>query len=90
MLACSNDCVHCYSGVFAGHLYASHDSGITWNVVLSDKTRIWYGIASSVNGTNVVAVDNYGEIYRTTDRGTNWFRGRNFTGLVLCRFQLRR
>ena len=49
------------ASVFGGRLYASTDSGVTWTVY--DSNRGWYGVASSADGTKLVAAANAGRLY---------------------------
>ncbi len=43
---------------------------ITW--IPRDSPRSWFSVASSADGTKLVAVDNGGQIYTSTDRGVSW------------------
>jgi hypothetical protein len=44
--------------------------GIAW--IPRDSNRHWRGVATSTNGTKLVACVSYGQIYTSTDSGTNW------------------
>jgi len=37
-----------------------------------ESNRYWYSVASSADGTRLVAVEYGGQIYTSTDSGTNW------------------
>jgi photosystem II stability/assembly factor-like uncharacterized protein len=54
-----------------GMLYISSNSGAT---VITNCTTVtnWTSVASSAEGTRLVAVAGSGDIYRSTDAGTNW------------------
>ena len=47
-----------------GRIYASADSGVTW--APRDVARDWSTIASSADGTRVVAAVQLGQIYTST------------------------
>src|SRR5947209_16274645 len=52
-------------------LYYSNDGGQTWTK--SDApSQNWTGIASSADGTRMVAVFMTGNVYTSTNGGTNW------------------
>ncbi len=50
----------------------STDSGVTWIVSASSPSRSWTSVASSSDGTKLVAVAYYGQIYTSTDSGVTW------------------
>jgi hypothetical protein len=55
-------------------IYTSTNSGTTWNARTA-PTNQWAGVASSADGTKLVAVDSgYGDglIYVSTDAGATW------------------
>jgi hypothetical protein len=52
-----------------GNLRISTDGGATWN---NRASQNWSGIACSTNGTKMVALVTGGQIYTSTDTGTNW------------------
>lgn len=58
----------CTNGVQneAGQIYISTDSGVTWRARMTDVNRNWNGIATSSDGTNIVAIVNGGNIYIST------------------------
>jgi len=51
-------------------IYTSTDSGVNWTSRLD--SRDWGGVASSADGTKLVAVMKGGQIYTSTDSGANW------------------
>ena len=52
-----------------GYIYTSSDSGATWNK--TGTQQFWLSVASSANGTNLVAgSDNY--LYTSSDSGATW------------------
>jgi hypothetical protein len=68
----------------AGSIYASADSGTTWTRTSAPEIE-WSSIASSVDGTKLVAAA--GGIYTSGDSGTNWTRTSapsNNWGSVAC------
>jgi photosystem II stability/assembly factor-like uncharacterized protein len=62
-----------------GLIYTSRDSGATWTPT-SAPTNYWESVASSVDGTKLVAAaaadtsDNLGSIYTSSDSGETWTR----------------
>ncbi|VTU34839.1 putative protein related to plant photosystem II stability/assembly factor [Variovorax sp. PBL-H6] len=59
------------ASVFDGQIYTSTDSGASWTAHESD--RAWQSIASSADGTKLVAADGrLGQIYTSTDSGVSW------------------
>jgi photosystem II stability/assembly factor-like uncharacterized protein len=74
-----------------GYIYASTDSGVTWTAqgVTSPGRQMWYSVASSADGTNLVAgadslEDGYLSgwyIYTSIDSGLTWVqRGTTLPG----------
>jgi len=55
-----------------GYIYTSGDSGATWTEQTSAGSRNWSSIASSSDGTKIVASVDNGFIYRSTDSGATW------------------
>jgi photosystem II stability/assembly factor-like uncharacterized protein len=55
-----------------GYIYSSIDSGETWTKQTNAGSRNWKFIASSSNGTKLVAVVEPGYIYTSTDSGFTW------------------
>jgi hypothetical protein len=53
-----------------GWIYISADSGETWTP--RAFTNNWQAVASSADGTKLVAAVFDGQIYTSTDSGTNW------------------
>jgi photosystem II stability/assembly factor-like uncharacterized protein len=50
-------------------IYTSTDSGVTWTQ--RDIARLWLAVASSADGSKLVAVGN-SSIYTSTDSGVTW------------------
>jgi len=55
---------------FAGRLVARSDGVGTWTA--RESNRQWQGVASSSDGTKLVAVVLSGQIYTSTDSGVTW------------------
>jgi hypothetical protein len=55
-----------------GYIYISTDYGITWQEKTSAGQRNWQSVASSDDGSKIVAVVNDGYIYTSTDSGATW------------------
>ena len=57
-----------------GQIYTSTDGGTNW--LPRDSLRYWHSVASSADGSKLVAVVGidfiFGQIYTSTDSGTNW------------------
>jgi len=53
-------------------LVTGADSGATWTARLTDSNRNWYAVASSGDGSKLVAVVRGGQIYTSTDSGVTW------------------
>ena len=53
-----------------GQIYTSTDSGVTWTA--RGTTQNWVSIASSSDGSKLVAVTSGGQIYTSTDSGVTW------------------
>jgi hypothetical protein len=60
-----------FSDVSPGRLYVSTDSGIHW-APTSAPTNRWFTVASSADGTRLVAAATTGQIYTSSDSGLNW------------------
>jgi hypothetical protein len=56
--------------VTEGQIYTSGDSGTTWTP--HDSNRDWAAVASSADGTKLVAAVNGGRIYTSSDSGATW------------------
>lgn len=54
-----------------GYIYVSNDSGATWTQSGSISAK-WYSIASSSDGSKLVAVGNNTAIYTSTNFGASW------------------
>ena len=48
------------------------DAGVVWTARMTDVNRNWFSVASSADGTKLVAGVNDGYIYTSTDSGVNW------------------
>jgi len=56
-----------------GPIYTSSDSGATWaSQNLGSGTRQWVSVASSADGARLVAAVYNGQVYTSTNFGTNW------------------
>ena len=53
-----------------GNIYTSTDSGITWTS--REEEREWSSVASSADGTKLVATVYHGHIYTSIDSGVTW------------------
>jgi phage pi2 protein 07 len=56
---------------YGGVIYTSADGGVTWTERTTGPRSPW-SVASSVDGTRLVAVENGGFIYTSTDSGATW------------------
>jgi hypothetical protein len=56
----------------SGGIYTSTNYGVSWTLQSSAGTRIWRSVASSYDGSKLVACVNGGFIYTSTDSGSNW------------------
>jgi hypothetical protein len=57
---------------FTGYIYTSTDSGVTWTQQTGSGDRGWNAVASSADGTKLVAAELGGYIYTSTDSGVTW------------------
>ena len=79
-LAASSDGVHLIAGsrfistagYDVGYLYTSQDSGLTWSWCGNAGGRRWTAVASSADGSTLVAAALYNGIYKSTDYGVTW------------------
>ena len=71
-MASSADGIKLAATDYAGYIYTSTDSGVTWNVRTGSGIRNWIEIASSSDGTKLAAVVSGGYIYTSTDSGITW------------------
>ncbi len=87
-LACSADRTHLVavnsgSYINGGYLFTSADSGVTWTPRKNDVARGWSSVASSADGTRLVAAEaglrssytvplSGGSIYTSADSGVTW------------------
>ncbi|MGA2656455.1 MAG: hypothetical protein ABSH34_02945 [Verrucomicrobiota bacterium] len=55
-----------------GQLYTSTDGGATWTAQLTDTNRLWRCVASSADGTRLVAGVYGGQVYTSKDSGATW------------------
>jgi hypothetical protein len=60
------------SYVGQGAIYRSSDAGATWTQTTAPNTNYWSGVASSADGTTLVAASQDVGIYRSLDAGANW------------------
>lgn len=73
-LTISEDGSKQYTAPFYDYIYQSVDNGASWKTLTNSGTHPWRSIASSSDGTKLVAVASYpsGYIYTSTDSGTSW------------------
>jgi hypothetical protein len=57
--------------VYSGGIYTSTNSGATWTQT-GAPGEYWYSVASSADGTHLVAVVYSGGIYTSTNSGATW------------------
>lgn len=57
--------------VYGGYIYGSSDYGSTWTRCTAPY-GFWYALAATQNLTTLVAAQNYGAAYRSTDSGATW------------------
>jgi hypothetical protein len=50
--------------VSGGQIYTSTDSGVTWTA--RDSSRSWTSVTASADGSKLVSVVQYGQIYTST------------------------
>lgn len=55
-----------------GSIYTSTDSGANWVARTNAPLKRWYSVASSADGTKLVAVTYDGHIYISADSGATW------------------
>jgi hypothetical protein len=62
------------SGKYVGQgaIYCSSDAGATWTQTSAPSNNYWSGVASSADGTKLVAVSQDIGIYRSLDAGATW------------------
>jgi hypothetical protein len=79
-VASSADGTTLAAGAYAGNVYLSTNSGVTWTNT-SLPANNWYSVAESADGTKLVALANSGssdlgagngEVYTSTDSGATW------------------
>jgi hypothetical protein len=73
--ACSADGAKMFVACLGNKIYTSTNSGFTWNTNSTAPNKSWQSLASSADGTRLVAaVDNGtpGEIYTSSDSGATW------------------
>lgn len=57
----------------ASSVYRSSDSGATWTKITALGDGIWFGLASSSDGTKLAAANAYtGSLYLSNDSGVTW------------------
>ncbi|MCG6550840.1 MAG: hypothetical protein L7F77_00825, partial [Candidatus Magnetominusculus sp. LBB02] len=52
--------------------YYNDICGHTWNKMINSGKKYWWGIASSIDGTKLAAIEYNGYIYTSGDNGTTW------------------
>jgi hypothetical protein len=71
-IAMSGDGINQTAVVYSGQIYASTNTGATWNVIATSPSLLWNGVAMSQNGAVQTAVADFGQIYVSTDTGVTW------------------
>jgi hypothetical protein len=61
----------------SGQIYSSTNSGITWNPLAAAPTEYWTALASSYDGTKLVAATFLDGIFASTNAGATWFAQTN-------------
>jgi photosystem II stability/assembly factor-like uncharacterized protein len=76
-IAFSADGTKIFAGAsFTNTIFISTNSGVTWSstgAALHIGSGYWAGIASSADGTHLIAAADVGGVYTSTDGGANWF-----------------
>jgi uncharacterized protein YjbI with pentapeptide repeats len=77
-----------------GYIYVSHDSGATWmaesNYVMDPSspngpgTANWTAVASSADGSKLIAIDNGSLFYTSTNSGLTWHANTNALNSWSC------
>lgn len=76
--ACSSDCskiLAADSSSTSANLYRSTDAGVSWTAVTNGGAALqkrWKHVASSSNGTILLASELSGDLWYSTDSGANW------------------
>jgi len=76
-VASSSDGTILFSGDYYGYIHRSSDSGASWTQLLSPGKPNYISVASSADGTRVVAAVEEGDsgfIYTSADSGATWAR----------------
>jgi hypothetical protein len=88
-VATSSDGTHIVATVDGGDIFTSPDSGTTWVDHTSTGPRHWLTVASSLNGSYLVAAENTstGSVWTSPDGGTTWLSQpgagyRNWSGVA--------
>ena len=55
-----------------GSIYTSTDSGATWILQSNAPDALWHSVASTADGSKLVATVYRGAIYASTNAGVNW------------------
>jgi hypothetical protein len=63
-------------GYSEGTLFRSTNYGANWELV--GQLGYWYKVATSDNGSHMLAVEYYGRAYKSSDYGANWTAINNF------------
>ena len=65
---------------YGASIWISHDSGATWTPIADTTDRHWRSIASSADGTKLVAGTDGGSLWSSIDSGATWNEGPNTLG----------
>jgi photosystem II stability/assembly factor-like uncharacterized protein len=58
------------NGLIRGQIYTSTDAGVTWTARAGNQN--WIAVASSADGTKLIAAANDGRLFTSTDSGMTW------------------
>ncbi len=71
-IASSADGKKLIAGSLSGHLYVSHDSGMTWIQTSAPNDGWWNSVASSADGTKLLAVSADKGVFTSINSGVTW------------------
>lgn len=75
-MASSSDGTYLVGATSVGYLYTSNDTGIWWSRKTSAGSAYWNSVASSSDGSKLIAgqVTSNGYLYTSNDTGITWYR----------------